>query len=70
MFFFQKPSELNYIDIDLNPVPQDRQFYIHGEDNRTEYSEIEIGVIGDPLQFSESETDEDNDTVDCVAINA
>ncbi|CAG2254812.1 unnamed protein product [Mytilus edulis] len=63
------PLELNYIEIDLDPVPQHRQFYIHGNDNRTEYSEIEIGVIGDPLQFCESETDDENDTIDCVTIN-
>lgn len=68
-FFLQKPSELNYIEIELDPIPQDRKFYIHGNDNRTEYSEIEFGVVGDPLLFSESETDDDNDQLDCVSIN-
>lgn len=63
---------MNYIDIELNQIPEKHRFYIHGHNNRTEYSDIEFGVIGDPLSSSESEMDDDNDidTIDCMVVKA
>ncbi|CAC5357888.1 DSCAM [Mytilus coruscus] len=54
-------SELNYIELELDPIAQGRTFCIHGKDNRTEYSEINFRIIGDPLKWSDSDDDSDTD---------
>ncbi|CAC5416668.1 unnamed protein product [Mytilus coruscus] len=65
-------SELSYIEIEVNHIPEGHKFYIHGQENKTEYSEIEFGVIGDPLPSSESELDDDDDNdtdiIDCMVV--
>lgn len=52
---------MNYIELELKSTQEGCRFYIHGKEDKTEYSEIEFGVVGDRLQTSESEIDDADD---------
>lgn len=50
---------MNYSEVMFDVQPSTNRFFIHGNDERTVYSEVDHAIRAEPLPSSSSESEDD-----------